>query len=60
VESACSTYGRDESIHKILVLNPVESCRRRWMDNINMDLKERGSEYYDWIQLTQDRDQGRA
>jgi hypothetical protein len=34
--------------------------RRRWVDNIKMDLREIGWDGMDWIQLAQDRDQWRA
>jgi hypothetical protein len=34
--------------------------RRRWEDNIKMDLKEIGFDYVDWIHLVQDRDRWRA
>ncbi|KAJ4442834.1 hypothetical protein ANN_04427 [Periplaneta americana] len=34
--------------------------RRRWEDNINMDLTEVGCDDKDWINLAQDRDQWRA
>jgi hypothetical protein len=34
--------------------------RRRWEDNIRMDLREMGLEGVDWIQLAQDRVQWRA
>jgi hypothetical protein len=34
--------------------------RRRWVDNIKMDLREIGWEGGDWIDLSQDRDQWRA
>jgi len=30
--------------------------RRRWVDNIRMDLQEVGCGYMDWIGLTQDTD----
>jgi len=30
--------------------------RRRWVDNIRMDLQEVGCGYMDWIGLAQDRD----
>ena len=30
--------------------------RRRWVDNITMDLQEVGCGYTDWIGLAQDRD----
>jgi len=29
--------------------------RRRWVDNIKMDLQEEGCGYMDWIELAQDR-----
>jgi hypothetical protein len=31
--------------------------RRRWMDNIKMDLRDIGWDGMDWIELAQDRDQ---
>jgi hypothetical protein len=34
--------------------------RRRWEDNIKMNLQEVGSEVVDWIELAQDRDGWRA
>jgi hypothetical protein len=34
--------------------------RRRWADNIKMDLREIGWDDEDWIDLAQDRDQWRA
>jgi len=34
--------------------------RRRWEDNINMDLQEVGCRGMDWIELAQDRDRLRA
>ena len=34
--------------------------RRRWEDNIKMDLQEVGCGDMDWIQLAQDRDRWRA
>jgi hypothetical protein len=34
--------------------------RRRWMDSIQMDLRERGLDGMDWIDLAQDRHQWRA
>jgi hypothetical protein len=34
--------------------------RRRWVDNIKMDLREIGWDDVDWIDLAQDRDQWRA
>ena len=34
--------------------------RRRWVDNIRMDLQEVGCGYMDWIGLAQDRDRWRT
>ena len=38
------------------VKRPLVRPRRRWEDNIRMDLKEVGLGYEDWIGLAQDRD----
>jgi hypothetical protein len=35
---------------------PLERLRRRWEDNIRMDLQEEGCGGMDWIGLAQDRD----
>jgi hypothetical protein len=39
---------------------PLGRPRRRWEDNIKMDLQEVGCEGMDWIDLAQDRDRWRA
>jgi len=39
---------------------PLGRPRRRWVDNIRMDLQEVGCGYIDWIGLTQDRDRWRT
>ncbi|KAJ4437913.1 hypothetical protein ANN_13852 [Periplaneta americana] len=39
---------------------PLGRPRRRWEDNIKMDLREVGYDDRDWINLAQDRDQWRA
>jgi hypothetical protein len=39
---------------------PLGRPRRRWEDNIKMDLRERRWGGMDWIDLAQDRDQWRA
>jgi hypothetical protein len=51
--------------YKILVEKPegkrsLRRSRRRWEDNIRMDLREIGWEYVDWIHMTQNRDMWRA
>ena len=46
-------------VHKVLMGKP-EGKRRRWEDNIKMDLREVGGGYGDWMELAQDRDRWRA
>jgi hypothetical protein len=48
-------------LHRVLVgetvgKRPLERPRRRWEDNIKMDLQEVGCVGMDWIKLAQDRD----
>jgi hypothetical protein len=52
-------------MHRILVgksegKTPLGRPKRRWVDNIKMDLRETGWYGMDWIDLVQDRDQWRA
>jgi hypothetical protein len=51
--------------HSVLVgkpegKRPLGRPRRRWQDNIKMDLKEVGGVRGDWMELAQDRDGWRA
>jgi hypothetical protein len=39
---------------------PLGRPRRRWVDNIKMDLREIRWDDMDWIELAQDRDQWRV
>jgi hypothetical protein len=39
---------------------PLRRPRRRWEDNINMDLQEVGGGSGDWMELAQDTDRWRA
>jgi len=53
------------NVYKILVGKserkiPLGRPRRRWEDNIRMDLREIRWEVVEWIHLAQDRDQWRA
>jgi hypothetical protein len=48
--------GERRNAYRILVGRP----RRRWLDNIKMDLREVGWDGRDWIDLAQDRDRWRA
>ena len=52
-------------VHKVLVgkpegKRPLGRPRRRWEDNIKMDLQEVGRGCVDWMELTQDSDIWRA
>jgi hypothetical protein len=57
--------GGEGCIYYILVgrpegRRPLGRPRRRWEDNIKMDLREIGFGDVDWIDLAQDRDRWRA
>jgi hypothetical protein len=57
--------GERRGAYRILVgrpgeRRPLERPRRRWEDNIKMDLQEEGWGSMDWIDMTQDRDRWRA
>ena len=59
---ACMGEGR--GVHRVLVgkpegKRPLGRPRRRWEDNIKMDLQEVGGSG-DWMELAQDRDRWRA
>jgi len=54
----------EEGAYRVLVgkpdgKRPLGRPRRRWVDNIRMDLQEVGCGYMDWIGLAQDRDRWR-
>jgi hypothetical protein len=58
----CSTHRKKRNVHRVLVGNPegmrpLGRPRRRWEDNIKMDLREIGCGGMDWINLAQDREQ---
>jgi hypothetical protein len=53
------------NVYRLLVRKPegkrpLGRPRRRWVDNIKMDLLEMGWGAVDWIGLAQDRDKWRA
>ena len=52
-------------VHKVLVGKPegkrlLGRPRRRWEDNMKMDLQEMGRGCGDWMELAHDRDRWRA
>jgi hypothetical protein len=57
--------GETRNAYRILVgkpegKRPLGRRRRRWVDDIKMDLGEIGWDGRGWIELVQDRDQWRA
>ena len=57
--------GEERGVYRVLVRKPegkrpLGRPRRRWVDNIRMDLQEMGCGYVDWIGLAQDRDRWRT
>jgi hypothetical protein len=57
--------GEKRNAYRELVENPERKIplgrrRRRWVDNIKIDLREIGWDVRDWIDLDQDKDQWRA
>jgi hypothetical protein len=60
-----AVMGEKRNEYRILVgkpegKRPLRRPRRRWVDNIKIDLREIGWGGMDWIDLAQDRDQWRA
>jgi hypothetical protein len=61
----CSTNGEKRNAYRLLVGKPEGKIplgrpRRRWVDNIRMDLGEVGWDDVDWIGLAMDRNRWRA
>jgi len=57
--------GERRGVYRVLLgipegKRPRERHRRRWGDNIKMDVQEVGCWDMYWIDLAQDRDRGRA
>jgi hypothetical protein len=58
--------GEDRGVHRVVVVKPdgkrpLGRARRRWEDNIKMDLQEVGGVGRgDWMELALDRDRWRA
>jgi hypothetical protein len=67
VGETCDTYGGGErrDVCRVLVggpegKRPLGRPRRRWENNIKMDLREKGIDGANWIRLAQDGVQWRA
>jgi hypothetical protein len=65
VGGTCGTNGEKRNVYRILVRKPevkrpLGRQRRRWIDNIKMDLLEIGLSVVDWTGLAQDRYRWRA
>ena len=57
--------GEERGVYRVLLgkpggRRPLGRSKRRWVDNIRMDLQEVGCGYMDWIGLAQDRDRWRT
>ena len=57
--------GEEKGVYRVLVgkpegKRPLGRSRRRWVDNIRMDLQKVECGYMDWIGLAQDRDRWRT
>jgi hypothetical protein len=62
---ACSTNGAKRNAYSILLgkperKRPLGRPRRRWVNNIKIDLREIGLDGMDWIDLAQNMNQRRA
>ena len=62
---ARSAYGEGIGVYRVLVgrpegKRPLARPRRRWEDNIRMDLRNVGCGCADWMELAQNRDRWRA
>jgi hypothetical protein len=61
----CSAYGERRGVYRVLVKKPegkrqLGRPRRRWEDNIKIDLQVVGCGGMDWIELARDRDRWRT
>jgi len=57
--------GEEREVYRVLLgkpegRRPLGRPRRRWVDNIRMEVQEVGCGYMDWIRLAQDRDRRRS
>ena len=59
-----ASMGMGRGVYRVLVgksegKRPLGKPRRRWEDNIKMDLQEVEGDFGDWMELAQDRDRWR-
>ena len=64
-EGHVARMGKRRGVYRVLVgkpegKRPLGRPRRRWEDDIKIDLQEVGWRGMDWIELAQDRDRWRA
>jgi len=60
-----ASMGEKRGVYRVLVgklevKRPLGRPRRRWVDNIRINLQEVGCGYMDWVGLAQDRDRWRT
>jgi hypothetical protein len=65
MEGLVARMGEGRGVHRVLMgklegKRPLGRPRRRWDDNIKMDLQEVGRGCGNWMELSQDRDGWRA
>ena len=65
VSQCMARMGEERGVYRFLLgkpegRRPLERPRRRWVDNIRMDLQEVRCGYMDWIGLAHDRDRWRT
>jgi len=58
-------WREERGVYRVLVgklegKGPKGRPRRRWVDDIRLDLQEVGCGYMDWVGLAQDRDRWRT
>jgi hypothetical protein len=61
----CGTHGEGRGVYRVLIgrpegKRPLGRRRRKWKDNIKMDLKKIGIDGANWIRLAQDMVKWRA